>query len=53
MNLSMEERGAQPREPAGGGRGGGAGPAGAGRFLTGDLSFFGVGSKNAGFYMGR
>lgn len=52
MNLSMEERGAQPQEPAGGGRGGAA-ATGAGRFLTGDLSFFGVGSKNAGFFMGR
>jgi hypothetical protein len=41
MNLSMEERGAAPQEPAAAGRGGGA--AGAGRFLTGDLSFFGVG----------
>lgn len=41
MNLSMEERGAQPQEPAAG-RGGGAAAAGAGRFLTGDLSFFGV-----------
>ncbi|KAL4443930.1 hypothetical protein ABPG75_011667 [Micractinium tetrahymenae] len=51
MNLSMEERGAAPQEPAAAGRGGGAG-AGAGRFLTGDLSFFGVGSKNAGFFMG-
>lgn len=43
MNLSMEERGAQPQEPAAG-RGGAAAAAGAGRFLTGDLSFFGVGS---------
>ncbi|PRW58303.1 Structural maintenance of chromosomes flexible hinge domain-containing 1 [Chlorella sorokiniana] len=51
MNLSMEERGAQPQEPAAG-RGNGAAAAGAGRFLTGDLSFFGVGSKNAGFFMG-
>ncbi len=41
MNLSMEERGAQPQEPTAG-RGGGAAAAGAGRFLTGDLSFFGV-----------
>ena len=41
MNLSMEERGAQPQEPAAG-RGNGAAAAGAGRFLTGDLSFFGV-----------
>ena len=48
MNLSMEERGAAPQEPAAAGRGGGGGAVGAGRFLTGDLSFFGVGSKNAG-----
>ena len=54
MNLSMEERGAAPQEPQPAGRGGGgaAGAPGAGRFLTGDLSFFGVGSKNAGFFMG-
>jgi len=54
MNLSMEERGAAPQEPAPAGRGGGVNAGGAaGRFLTGDLSFFGVGSKNAGFFMGR
>jgi hypothetical protein len=51
MNLSMEERGAAPQEPAAAGRGV-SGATGAGRFLTGDLSFFGVGSKNAGFFMG-
>ena len=44
MNLSMEERGNAPQEPQPAGRGGGAAAAtGAGRFLTGDLSFFGVG----------
>ena len=49
MNLSMEERGAAPQEPAPVPRGAAsAAGAGAGRFLTGDLSFFGVGSKNAG-----
>ncbi len=51
MNYSMEERGAQPQEPEVEGRGRAPVPA-AGRFLTGDLSFFGVGSKNAAFFMG-
>lgn len=51
MNYSMEERGAQPQEPESEGRGRAPAPA-AGRFLTGDLSFFGVGSKNAAFFMG-
>ncbi|PNG99190.1 Structural maintenance of chromosomes flexible hinge domain-containing protein 1, partial [Tetrabaena socialis] len=47
MNLSMEDRGLLPNtsqritEAAGGGR-----------YLSGDLSFFGVGSKNAAFFMG-
>jgi hypothetical protein len=39
MNYSMEERGKAPQEPEVQGRGGGPG---AGRFLTGDLSYFGV-----------
>ena len=39
MSYSMEERGKAPQEPEVQGRGGGPG---AGRFLTGDLSFFGV-----------
>lgn len=47
----MEERGAAPQEPEAEGRGRVAAPA-ANRFLTGDLSFFGVGSKNAAFFMG-
>ena len=51
MNYSMEERGAAPQEPEQEGRGRAAAPA-VGRFLTGDLSFFGVGSKNAAFFMG-
>ncbi|EFJ52379.1 hypothetical protein VOLCADRAFT_86759 [Volvox carteri f. nagariensis] len=47
MNLSMEDRGLLPS----------AGQriseqAGGGRYLSGDLSFFGVGSKNAAFFMG-
>lgn len=48
MNYSMEERGAAPQEPDAC-----RANAGAGRFLTGDLSFFGVGSKNAAFFMGN
>lgn len=55
MNYSMEERGAKPVEPEAPGRaagGGGGAAAGAARFLSGDLSFFGVGSKNAAFFMG-
>lgn len=40
MNYSMEERGKAPQEPEVAGRAGGAG--GVGRFLTGDLSYFGV-----------
>lgn len=28
-------------------------PTGGGRYLSGDLSYFGVGSKNAAFFMGR
>ena len=52
MNYSMEERGAAPQEPAVlDSRGRITAPA-PGRFLTGDLSFFGVGSKNAAFFMG-
>ena len=47
MNYSMEERGQAPREAEPMGRAGG-GHSGAGRFLNGDISFFGVGSKNAG-----
>jgi structural maintenance of chromosomes flexible hinge domain-containing protein 1 len=50
MNYSMQERGVEPREPEAAIRGNAA--TGAGRFLTGDLSFFGVGSKNAAFFMG-
>lgn len=50
MNLSMEDRGHAPGGGAsGGGGGGGSGSGGsqgaaAERFLTGDLSFFGVGT---------
>lgn len=51
MNYSMEERGAAPKEPESVGRGAGT-CTGAGRFLTGNLSFFGVGSKNAAFFIG-
>eukprot|EP00887_Chlorella_sp_A99_P005757 scaffold1.g5757.t1 len=50
MNYSMEERGKAPQEPEAAGRH--AAATGAGRFLTGDISFFGVGSKNASFLMG-
>ena len=49
MNKDMAERGAEPQEPELQ-RGH---QASAGRFLTGDLSFFGVGSKNAGARGGR
>lgn len=49
MNNSMEDRGKAPQEPDASTRGG---STGAGRFLSGDLSFFGVGSKNAAFFMG-
>ncbi|KAG2443092.1 hypothetical protein HYH02_009506 [Chlamydomonas schloesseri] len=48
MNLSMEDRGLLP-----GGAQNGSTSAGGGRYLSGDLSFFGVGSKNAAFFMGR
>lgn len=51
MNLSMEERGAAPQEIEIDARGRAA-ALGAGRFLTGDISYFGVGSKNAAFFMG-
>ncbi|KAK9800826.1 hypothetical protein WJX73_002958 [Symbiochloris irregularis] len=48
MNLSMEDRGLQPEEVSGR-----RADAGVGRFLAGNLSYFGVGSKNAAFYLGR
>ncbi|GLC56261.1 hypothetical protein PLESTB_001085700 [Pleodorina starrii] len=47
MNLSMEDRGLLP---SAGQRA--SEQAGGGRYLSGDLSFFGVGSKNAAFFMG-
>jgi hypothetical protein len=54
MNLSMEDRGLLPPAAGGGGSGGGAAPCAAGgRYLSGDISYFGVGSKNAAFYLGR
>jgi hypothetical protein len=43
MNYSMEERGAAPQEPDVQGRA--AAAPGAGRFLTGDLSYFGVSTQ--------
>ncbi|KAK9820414.1 hypothetical protein WJX72_010046 [[Myrmecia] bisecta] len=48
MNLSMEDRGLQPAAGNSDARGNAAD-----RFLTSDLSFFGVGSKNAAFFMGK
>eukprot|EP00198_Chlamydomonas_reinhardtii_P012225 XP_001701562.1 predicted protein [Chlamydomonas reinhardtii] len=48
MNLSMEDRGLLPS-----GAQHGVTTAGGSRYLSGDLSFFGVGSKNAAFFMGR
>ena len=57
MNLSMEDRGLAPGSPAmggGGGSGSGSGSGGSGgRYLSGDISYFGVGSKNAAFFLGR
>ena len=54
MNLSMQDRGIAPEEPAANARAGAAAAgAGAGRFLSGELSFFGVGSKNAAFFLGN
>ncbi|KXZ46758.1 hypothetical protein GPECTOR_41g723 [Gonium pectorale] len=47
MNLSMEDRGLLPS-----GTQRAIEQAGGGRYLSGDLSFFGVGSKNAAFFMG-
>ncbi|GLI61005.1 hypothetical protein VaNZ11_003267, partial [Volvox africanus] len=47
MNLSMEDRGLMPNEGQRASE-----QAGGGRYLSGDLSFFGVGSKNAAFFMG-
>lgn len=54
MNYTLEERGDQPQEPEPAARAAAAAAAsgGASRFLTSDLSFFGVGSKNAAFFMG-
>lgn len=49
MNYSLQERGLQVKEPENNKRSKGLG---AGRFLTGNLSYFGVGSKNAAFFMG-
>ena len=49
MNLGMEDRGLVDGPAA---RAAAAAPAG-GRYLSGDISFFGVGSKNAAFYLGR
>lgn len=51
MGLSMEDRGERPvmEEPPGLR---GAASHDPGRFLSSDLSFFGVGSKNAVFYLG-
>ncbi|GIL94923.1 hypothetical protein Vretimale_1033 [Volvox reticuliferus] len=47
MNLSMEDRGLMPIAAQRASE-----QAGGGRYLSGDLSFFGVGSKNAAFFMG-
>lgn len=52
MNLSMHDRGIQPAEPEAPSRGAQGRGHGAGRFLSSELSFFGVGSKNAAFFLG-
>ena len=56
MNLSMADRGQQPSEPLAQGRvaqgGEGTAATGVARFLSGELSYFGVGSKNAAFFLG-
>lgn len=50
MNLSMEDRGLLT---PGGSTSQDSGGGGGGRYLSGDISFFGVGSKNAAFFLGR
>eukprot|EP00892_Ulva_mutabilis_P012666 jgi/Ulvmu1/9772/UM056_0012.1 len=50
MNLTMEDRGLQPREVEVPRHAVGTASA---RQLCSDLSYFGVGSKNAAFFMGR
>lgn len=50
MNLTMEDRGQQPKEVAMARHEQGSAAA---KQLHSDLSYFGVGSKNAAFYMGR
>ena len=50
MNLTMEDRGAQPQEAE---RPRTTQSAACAKQLCSDLSYFGVGSKNAGFFMGR
>ena len=51
MNLTMEDRGLQPQEAERPRATQGA--RGATKQLCSDLSYFGVGSKNAAFFMGR
>ena len=50
MNLTMEDRGIQPQEAA---RPRQTQAAVSAKQLCSDLSYFGVGSKNAAFFMGR
>lgn len=50
MHLTMEDRGQQPKEVATARHEQGSGAA---KQLNSDLSYFGVGSKNAAFFMGR
>jgi structural maintenance of chromosomes flexible hinge domain-containing protein 1 len=50
MNLSMEDRGQQPKEVVSARHEQGAAAA---KQLHSDMSYFGVGSKNAAFFMGR
>lgn len=50
MNLTMEDRGQQPKEVAAARHEQGSAAA---KQLHSDLSYFGVGSKNAAFFMGR
>lgn len=54
MNYSMEERGKAPTKSEAASAASAAAVApGADRFLSGDPSLFGVGSKNAAFLIGR
>lgn len=49
MNLTMEDKGIQPQEESRGR----ATQASGTKQLGSELSYFGVGSKNAAFFMGR